>query len=399
MGTIDPDDVQASRNPPRSRPAPRSAPGADSDEERLAQVTVGGPRPLAGRISLRGYDPAWPERFEREAARIRAVLGDRVVRLEHVGSTSVPGLLAKPIVDIALEVPDPGNEWAYVPDLEAAGYELRIREPDWFEHRMFKTPAEDVQVHVFPAGCVETDRMVRFRDRLRRNAADRELYAQTKAKLVRRRWKYMQQYADAKTEVIGEIMARAGFPAFELQFPLSEIPALAARFPEVDEARHLAVGAAARARGHYTRDEFIEVCAWKTVRSRPRIAANTEAAVVEVTGRALAAADEVGRITALLELEGVGMPTASTLLYFAFPADYPILDVRALESLGVNPRSQYPVWFWLGYLAACRELARRAGVTIRTLDKALWQYSKEGGQVLSPGSGAGFGTAAAPRKP
>jgi hypothetical protein len=79
----------------------------------------------------------------------------------------------------------------------------------------------------------------------------------------------------------------------------------------------------------------------------------------------------------LLELEGVGVPTASTLLYFAFPDDYPILDVRALESLGVKARSQYPVSFWLGYLAACRQIARDAGVSVRTLDKALWQYSKE----------------------
>ncbi len=119
------------------------------------------------------------------------------------------------------------------------------------------------------------------------------------------------------------------------------------------------------------------MCSWKTVRSRPKVAANTEAAIADATGRALAADDEATRIAALLELEGVGVPTASTLLYFAFPDDYPILDVRALESLGVKPRSTYPVSFWLEYLGACRELARRAGVSIRTLDKALWQYSKE----------------------
>ena len=119
------------------------------------------------------------------------------------------------------------------------------------------------------------------------------------------------------------------------------------------------------------------MCAWKTVRSRPKVAANTEAAVVDATGRALAAAGEASRISALLELEGVGVPTASTLLYFAFPDDYPILDVRALESLGVKSRSTYPVSFWLEYLEACRRLARDAGVSIRTLDKALWQHSKE----------------------
>ncbi len=122
------------------------------------------------------------------------------------------------------------------------------------------------------------------------------------------------------------------------------------------------------------------MCAWKTVRSRPKVAANTEAAVLDATGRALAAVDEATRIASLLELEGVGVPTASTLLYFAFPDDYPILDVRALESLGVKPRSTYPVSFWLEYLEACRRLARDADVSIRTLDKALWQHSKE----LSP---------------
>ena len=166
-------------------------------------------------------------------------------------------------------------------------------------------------------------------------------------------------------------------PTFELQFPASQIEALAGRFPHFDETRLLAVGGAARKRGHYTREEFVQVCAGKTVRSRSRVASNPEAAVIETTRRALAAADEPSRMGALLELEGVGVPTASTLLYATFPSEYPILDVRALESLGVKPRSQYPVAFWLEYLQACRELARRNRVSLRTLDKALWQHSKE----------------------
>lgn len=164
---------------------------------------------------------------------------------------------------------------------------------------------------------------------------------------------------------------------FELQFPASEIEALAARFAYEDDGRLLSFGAAVRARGYYTRGEFITVCGWKTPRSRPRVAANSRHAVVTRTGRALAATDEVLRITPLLELEGVGVPTASTLLYVAFPDDYPILDVRALESLGVGSRSTYPVSFWLEYLDACRGLALAHGVSIRTLDKALWQHSKE----------------------
>lgn len=166
-------------------------------------------------------------------------------------------------------------------------------------------------------------------------------------------------------------------PTFELQFPAAEIEPLANRFGYIDDSRLHATGAAVRTRGHYTREEFIEVCGWKTPRSRPKVASNTSAAVVEATGLALGTADEETRITALLGLTGVGVPTASVLLYCAFPDDYPILDVRALESLGVKARSQYPVTFWLEYLSACRDLARRHRVTIRTLDKALWQHSKE----------------------
>jgi hypothetical protein len=168
-------------------------------------------------------------------------------------------------------------------------------------------------------------------------------------------------------------------PAFELQFPPSEIRALASRFGFADDARLLAVGADAKARGHYTRAEFVELCAWKTPRSRPKVATNPELTVIDATRRALATDDEATRMGALLELAGVGVPTASVLLYFAFPDLYPILDVRALESLGVKPRSQYPVSFWLEYLLTCRTLAGRHGVSIRTLDKALWQHSKERG--------------------
>jgi hypothetical protein len=107
------------------------------------------------------------------------------------------------------------------------------------------------------------------------------------------------------------------------------------------------------------------------------VATNTAKAVAEATGNAFATGDEGRRMEALLELSGVGVPTASTLLFFAYPNAYPILDVRALESLGARPRSQYPVSFWLAYLNACRDLAARHGVSLRTLDKALWQHSKE----------------------
>lgn len=178
-------------------------------EERLARVSVGDPEALSRPIELRDYDSRWHERFARQAADVRRALGGRAVRVEHVGSTAVPGLPAKPIIDMVLEVADSSDEPAYVPALESAGYILRIREPEWFEHRLLRRPEPAVNLHVFSAGCLETGRMVRFRDHLRDNAADRELYAQAKRVLAARRWRYMQQYADAKSDVVEAIIARA----------------------------------------------------------------------------------------------------------------------------------------------------------------------------------------------
>lgn len=181
----------------------------DAYTRELAKYTVGELTRLTRQIELVDYDPSWPALFEQEAARIRAVLGERATRVEHVGSTSVPDLPAKPIIDIALEVPDSAVEPDYVPALEAAGYSLTIREPDWFEHRLLKGPAANINLHAFTAGCEEVERMVLFRDWLRVSSEDRELYARSKRRLASRHWKYVQQYADAKTSVVNEIMARA----------------------------------------------------------------------------------------------------------------------------------------------------------------------------------------------
>jgi GrpB-like predicted nucleotidyltransferase (UPF0157 family) len=181
----------------------------ESYAERLDRIWVGEAPTLEGRVELHAYDPRWPELYEREAVRLRRALGESVVLVEHAGSTSVPGLQAKPIVDIVLEVPDSTDEASYVPALEAAGYRLVIREPDWFEHRLFKGPDTNINLHVFSSGCDETMRMLRFRDRLRSSADDRELYARAKRDLAAREWKYVQQYADAKSEVVAEILARA----------------------------------------------------------------------------------------------------------------------------------------------------------------------------------------------
>jgi GrpB-like predicted nucleotidyltransferase (UPF0157 family) len=120
----------------------------------------------------------------------------------------VPGLAAKPIIDLLMVVADSAEEDAYAPALGAAGYVLRIREPNWYEHRVFKGPDTDINLHVFSSGCPEVDRMLMFRDWLRSNAADRDLYARTKLALAQKEWKYVQNYADAKTVVIEEIIAR-----------------------------------------------------------------------------------------------------------------------------------------------------------------------------------------------
>lgn len=180
-----------------------------TEEELRAAHVDGEPTRLDGRVVLVEYDPAWPRLFAREAERIRAALGDRARLVEHVGSTSVPGLAAKPKIDILLEVTDTRDEAAYVPDLEAAGYVLHICEPGWFEHRLFKGPETEINLHVFSTGCVEIERMVRFRDHLRANPADRDLYLRTKRELAQRIWQYTQHYADAKGQVIEEILRRA----------------------------------------------------------------------------------------------------------------------------------------------------------------------------------------------
>lgn len=160
-------------------------------------------------IVLAEYDPRWPALFDREAARIREILGSTAALVEHVGSTSVPGLTAKPIIDIVLAVPDSADEPAYVPALQAAGYVLRIREPHWFEHRMLRGPDTLINLHVFTLGAAEIDRMLLFRDWLRADEADRDAYLRVKRDLARRTWRHVQHYADSKTAIVQEIMTRA----------------------------------------------------------------------------------------------------------------------------------------------------------------------------------------------
>jgi GrpB-like predicted nucleotidyltransferase (UPF0157 family) len=177
-------------------------------ENQIIAATVGTPQLLNNTIYLSPYDPAWPSLFARLAKQIRVALGKRILLLEHVGSTSVPGLSAKPIIDMVLTVADSSDEESYVKPLEDIGYTLRIREPDWYQHRLLSPSEVRGNLHVFSDGCEEIERMLLFRDWLRHRTEDRLLYEQTKHDLAARTWKYIQNYADAKTEVIREIMAR-----------------------------------------------------------------------------------------------------------------------------------------------------------------------------------------------
>jgi GrpB-like predicted nucleotidyltransferase (UPF0157 family) len=179
------------------------------EEAALRAAWVSEPPRLTGPVVIADYDPAWPALFEREEGRLRDVLGAEILLLEHVGSTSVPGLGAKPVIDILLVVADPADEGRYLPPLEQAGYRLVIREPGWHEHRALKGPDTDINLHVHGPASPEIERHLRFRDHLRADDADRELYQRTKRELAARPWTYIQQYADAKSAVVEEILRRS----------------------------------------------------------------------------------------------------------------------------------------------------------------------------------------------
>ena len=168
-----------------------------------------------------------------------------------------------------------------------------------------------------------------------------------------------------------------------LQFPLEQVPEYAARYSYEDDVEVLGIGRAARDRGYYTREEFVTVCRWKTPRSGPLVAENSADVVEALTRAALNdTSRERQRLDALRSLRGVEWATASVLLHLAYPERYPILDKRALHALGVRSPASYSFRFWEAYVTAWLQLAGRAGVDGRTLDQALWQWSKEQGAPL-----------------
>lgn len=157
-------------------------------------------------IELVPPDPAWPERFAVERAKIVVALGAKAIRVDHIGSTSIPGLTAKSIIDIDLSVKDADHEEDYLPALIASGYQLRVREPG---HRMVRTPNLGVHVHCCTTGSEWERRHLLFRDWLRYDQADREAYGELKRELASQDWPDMNAYAQAKGACVAEITARA----------------------------------------------------------------------------------------------------------------------------------------------------------------------------------------------
>jgi GrpB-like predicted nucleotidyltransferase (UPF0157 family) len=170
-------------------------------EAYLDRVLIGGRERRT--IVIADHDPEWAARFEVEARRLRHALGTTALRIEHIGSTAVPGLAAKPVIDVLVGVENPDDEATLRPRLEAAGYALRVREPG---HLMFRTPARDVHVHVWRDSDPEIERHLRFRDRLRSSPADRTAYEELKRELASREWSDMNDYADAKSDLIKTIL-------------------------------------------------------------------------------------------------------------------------------------------------------------------------------------------------
>ena len=175
----------------------------DAEEPIDDAFLIGGPE--RREVVLTPYDPSWPTRYEAQQQRLVAALGAKARRIEHIGSTSVPGLVAKPVIDVLLVVDDAQDEASYLGPLEASGYLLRVREPG---HRMLRTPDLGVHVHVLSEGDPAVDAYLALRDQLRVSKNDRDRYAATKRELATRLWPTMDHYAAAKSDVIREILDR-----------------------------------------------------------------------------------------------------------------------------------------------------------------------------------------------
>jgi len=189
---------------------------ATTSDDEIAAAIIGELKPYAVKVLIEDYNPEWPTGYAAAKAAICGVLGPLVLRIEHTGSTAVPGLAAKSVIDMLLVVPDTSDEAAYVPALESVGYTLGSREPGWYEHRFLMRRVDegapyDANLHVFSPelAAPEIERILVFRDWLRTHDEDRANYERTKRELAQHNWRYLQHYANAKSDIIEEILARA----------------------------------------------------------------------------------------------------------------------------------------------------------------------------------------------
>ena len=165
---------------------------------------------------------------------------------------------------------------------------------------------------------------------------------------------------------------------FRLRFPTSQIRRLAKRYSDSsDDGVERVLARRARKLGYLRKPDFLRLCRWKTPRSAPRVRRNSPAFIHAVTKAAFSSREERLRIEILTLLDGVDWPTASVILHFCHRDPYPILDVRALWSLGIDKPPAYDFGFWQEYTKLCRALSKKCAGSMRTLDRALWQYSKE----------------------
>ncbi len=177
----------------------------DADAIRAARLRPDDTSRWRKPVVVSAYDPAWTARYGRVAGRISAALASNGVSIQHVGSTAVPGLAAKPVIDIDLLVSDSSDETSYVPQLEREGFTLVIRQPGWEEHRLLRHADPETNLHVFSAGAVEPQRQLRFRDWLRAHPADRGAYAALKQKLAATGFDDVMLYNNAKSALIYDL--------------------------------------------------------------------------------------------------------------------------------------------------------------------------------------------------
>jgi GrpB-like predicted nucleotidyltransferase (UPF0157 family)/anthranilate/para-aminobenzoate synthase component II len=197
----------------RDDPAQRSLFEALVQLARIRSTRASASRPASGRsYAIVDPDPSWPERFEEEAAGIREALGDLAVRIDHVGSTAVPGLRAKPIIDVQVSLRSMSPRAPWRDALVAAGYAYRL-DPTSVDHEFVSRDDADgtrlVNVHLCPAGSEWERRHLWFRDRLRAHPDERDAYAALKDELAARHPDDVHTYSDAKTAFIRSVEAAA----------------------------------------------------------------------------------------------------------------------------------------------------------------------------------------------